>query len=314
MSVLATAPSFWPDARDPWAWHRALRAVNGKRLPDPTPCWEAHLRGSLPRSAVAGLYGWKVKPHPGNLLGVGLILPEPGGWAVASAARALLEAEREELPPLLADWLLRHSFWVRLAVRRLAEGRWQLAGADPLRGRALRLDTDLLVDPADLGRCHEVRLGPWAPEVVLVRLRRQLLGALHAPLHLLWSLGMLSAEGRPTLPAAIHDELLPTTAASLLRRITREEADVAGFVPIERAAARLANGWLFIEAYGGHEWSDRVFARAFETGMIEVHEWAPGQPRHGRGFQGDRSRKLVRWTVHDDFALSRYPDEKEITG
>jgi hypothetical protein len=38
-----------------------------------------------------------------------------------------------------------------------------------------------------------------------------------------------------------------------------------------------------------------------------VHEWAPGQPRHGRGLFGDRDRKLVRWTVHDDFVPSGGP-------
>ena len=31
-------------------------------------------------------------------------------------------------------------------------------------------------------------------------------------------------------------------------------------------------------------------------GTIEVQEWAPGQPRHGRGLHGARDRKLVRWT------------------
>lgn len=125
---------------------------------------------------------------------------------------------------------------------------------------------------------------------------------------------MLSENGEPVLPPDIAHELLPPTPAALLRRITREEADPAGFVPLERVASRLANGWLVLEVYAGHEWSDRVFGRAFDAGTIEVHEWAPGQPRHGRGFLGDRSRKLVRWTIHDDFTLSRYPAEKEFTG
>lgn len=315
MSTLLGRPSFWTEPRDPWAWQRALRAIGEQPVADPTPCWESCLRGVLPRSAVAGLYGWKRKPQPGAVLGAGLLLAADGGWSLAPASLPLLDAARDDFPPMLADWLLRRSFWVRLALRRLGEGRWELPdGVAPLRARAIRVDIDLQVDTHDMSRCYELRLGSWAPEVGLVRMRRHVLTALHAPLHLLLSLGMLSEDGRLILPAEIADDLLPPTPAALLRRITREEADPSGFVPLERVASRLGVGWLRVEVYAGHAWSDRVFGRAFDTGAIEVHEWAPGQPRHGRGFLGDRSRKLVRWTIHDDFTLSRYPAQKELTG
>ena len=48
-------------------------------------------------------------------------------------------------------------------------------------------------------------------------------------------------------------------------------------------------------------WADRVVGDGISRGHIEVHAWAPGQPRHGRGHGGDRDKKLVNWTVHDDF-------------
>jgi hypothetical protein len=42
-----------------------------------------------------------------------------------------------------------------------------------------------------------------------------------------------------------------------------------------------------------------------------VEAWGPGQPRHGRGFLGDRERKLVRWTIHDDFSLAQETNDPE---
>lgn len=313
MSTLLGRPSFWSEPRDPWAWQRALRALAAKPVGDPTSCWDSRLRGILPRNAVAGLFGWKIKPRPGVLLGVGLLLAAEGGWTLAPAGRVLVDAARNDFPTMLADCLVRRSFWVRLALRRLGEGRWRFPhGTAPLRGGALRVDRDLELNSHDLSRCHELHLGSWAPAIGLVRVRRHVLSALHAPLHLLLELGLLSEEGRPVLPADLADELLPSTPAALLRRITNEEADPSGFVPLERVAARLAMGWLGGGSRAGHEWSDRVFGRAFDTGTIEVHEWAPGQPRHGRGFRGDRARKLVRWAIHDDFTLPRDPADKEL--
>lgn len=314
MSPLVGRPSFWPEPRDPWAWQRALRALCGNVVPDPTPCWKSFLRPILPRSAVAGMFGWKVSPHPGTVLGSGLLVAAEGGWALASGTLELAQSSRLEFPALLADWLLRRSFWLRLTVRRMAEGRWQLAnGIDSLCRRSMRPGIDLLSESYDLNRCHELRLGNWAPKEGLVRMPRATLAPLHAPLHLLMSLGLLDKAGFPVLPADIADDLIPPTPAALLRRITNEESDLAGFVPFDRAATRLGIGWLYTEFYAGPAWSDSVFERAFKAGSIEVHEWAPGQPRHGRGFLGDRSRKLVRWTVHDDFTLSRYPREQEHT-
>jgi hypothetical protein len=139
---------------------------------------------------------------------------------------------------------------------------------------------------------------------VEVRVPLVTLSALQAPLYLLHTLGWLDSEGAVRLPDHLAESLALETPAMVLRRITAKEADFAGFVPIAKVAGRL---W---EELRGEPtppqiaaWMDRVFGDAIDRGTIEVQEWAPGQPRHGRGLGGDRDRKLVCWTIHDDFAL-----------
>lgn len=307
MTVLLARPSFWTEPRDPWAWQRALRIVAALgRVDDPWPAWEGPLRGTLPRRAMPGLYGLKEKPRPGIWLGTGLIVALEGNWVVHPDAQHLIAADRDTFQVELARWLVERSPWVRLALARLALGTWTLPrGVAPLlAARALRVGEDLIVP--DEGLHAEL---PAALTGVGLTLQpvvdTKALSPLHAPLYLLHVLDWLDAGGRPSLPPGLHASLLPETPAAVLRRVSNEDADARGFVPIERAGRRL---WTTLNSQEAPRnlaaWIDRVFGEAIARGAIEVHAWAPGQPRHGRGLHGDRDRKLVRWTIHDDFTLS----------
>ncbi|MBE9112534.1 hypothetical protein IQ273_24375, partial [Nodosilinea sp. LEGE 07298] len=120
----------------------------------------------------------------------------------------------------------------------------------------------------------------------------------------LQALGWLDASGLPHLPDDLQAHLGQLTPAGLLRELSQTLADRAGYLPIERAGLAL---WK--ELYPNtlpptlDAWIDQAFGEAIDQGTIEVEAWAPGQPRHGRGLYGDRERKLVRWTIHDDFTL-----------
>lgn len=310
MTIHLARPSFWTEPRDPWAWQRALRRVAELgHIEDPWPAWEGALRDLLPRRAVPGLYGLKTSPAPGVWLGAGLLVAVEGGWTLAPDAVPLAETDREAFQVELARWLVERSPWVRLALSRLAAGSWRLSrGVAPLlASRALRVGDDLEAPPGTLG--DEL---PATLTGVGMALRppddARALAPLHAPLYLLHAIGWLDGKGLPTLPADLQRSLLPESPAALLRRVTFDEGDAGGFVPLDRAARRL---WaLAYEQPAPRElgaWIDRIFGLAIERGTIEVHAWAPGQPRHGRGLHGDRDRKLVRWTIHDDFVLPGAP-------
>jgi hypothetical protein len=226
-------------------------------------------------------------------------------------ASNLVEAPREEFQISLARWLTGHSPWLRLALLRLASGAWRMPrGTGVLQAtRVLRVGEgqDLKVRAADLRAEHDAN-GLCAPDevgpVTLLRtdLAARELSPLHSPLYLLHAVGWLDEGGRPVLPPDLASSLWEESPATALRRISGEEADVSGFVPVDRVARRL---WTALYATSPPRdlgaWTDRVFGEAVEHGAIEVHAWAPGQPRHGRGLHGERGCKLVRWTVHDDF-------------
>jgi hypothetical protein len=212
----------------------------------------------------------------------------------------------------LAEWLVRRSPWVRLALRGLASGHWSLPrGVGPLRSvRMLRVGHDLRVEPSELDATHDgaFLLGDGqkvAGAPVQVRCAPECLSPLHSPLYLLLALGWLDERGQPALPDHLAAAVLLESPARVLRRLTREEADPAGFVVVERMGRGL---WSVLHGASVPrslaQWIDTVFGRAIESGTIEVHAWAPGQPRHGRGLYGDRDRKLVRWSIHDDFSLA----------
>ena len=309
MTASLARPSFWPDPRDPWAWQRALRCLASLAVvPDPWPAWEGPLRGLLPRRSVAGLYGLRKGPRPGIWLGAGFLIPGDGGWQLAPETRPLVNGERAEFEQGLAIWLVQRSPWVRHTLRQLASGAWRLpSGTKTLQfGSSMRIGKDLIIgsqrvraslDSEASGAGRALRLDVDARE----------LAPLRAPLYLLQAIGWLDAGGRPTLPPSVNRELLPASPAEVLRQINAEEEDRRGFIAVEPAARRLCAA-LYGKTTGDLAgWVDTEFGDAINSGRIEVHEWAPGQPRHGRGLFGDRDRKLVRWTVHDDFVPSGGP-------
>lgn len=310
MTAVLTRPSFWTEPRDPGTWQRALRRVAELgSVPDPWPAWEGPLRELLSRRAVAGLYGLKDSPKGPTCLGAGLLVAQGEGWDLHPDALPLVDARRDDFELGLARWLVERSPWVRLALRALASGAWSWPrGLAPLHAaRAMRVGQDLAVggprvrDTLDAGAS-----GVGQP--VRVDLPARDLAPLHAPLYLLHALGWLSRDGNPALPADLGANLLPASPAELLRRFSREEADGRGFVALERVARRL---WSAVHGRPAppdvSAWADAVLVGAMAAGTIEVHAWAPGQPRHGRGLRGDRDRKLVRWTIHDDFDLPGGP-------
>lgn len=306
MTIRLARPSFWTEPRDPWIWQRALRRVAELGgVPDPWPAWEGPLRRLLPRRAVPGLYGGKTTPAPATWLGTGLLVREGDRWTVHPEAQALVEADRADFEHSLARWLAERSPWVRLALVRLATRAWTMPrGAAPLHAaRALRVGTDL-----DTGvRRIRVTLDPHIAGTgcaLRIDIAAEALAPLHAPLYLLRAQGWLDADGRPALPPDLGGNLRDTAPAEILRRLSAAAADARGFVAVESAARSL---WAAVHGEGAPAnlaaWTDAVIGSAIERGTIEVHEWAPGQPRHGRGLRGDRDRKLVRWTIHDDFSL-----------
>ena len=320
MSWVLARPSFWPEPRDPWAWQRALQTIAAAApVPDPRPCWLQVLGGALSRRSVAGLYGLRQKPAPATVLGIGLLEYGEDGWCLSATGEGLAGLAREPFQAELATTLVRQSAWVRLALIGLASGRWSLPrGAAPLRARRqVRLHDDLAVEPDALNRLPDARrlLGDLHHEdisAVGTSVRPEALSALHSPLYLLHALGWLDESGRPQLPDDLAASLAIESPAAALRRIAGEEQDARGFVPVERVSARLrtavcadvADASVDVAAANGlAAWTDQTIGGAIESGAIEVHAWAPGQPRHGRGLYGDRDRKLVRWTVHDDLQI-----------
>ncbi len=309
MNAVLARPSFWSEPRDPWAWQRALRLLSEQPfVDDPWPAWEGVLRDVLSRRAVPGLYGLKQRPQPACWLGCGLLVPANEGWKLHPDAGDLVDASREEFQVQLARWIVRGSPWVRLALMHLSSGRWVLTrGSAPLRAmRALRVGHDLVLDDATLRGDLAAAPGVVPPQTPVGTLRTQALprdlSPLRSPLYLLHALEWLDEGGAPRLPAELASSLLPDPPAVVLRRITHQEADVAGFVSLERAARRLWAAVMGTEAPPEiAAWVDRVFGAAIAGGSIEVDAWAPGQPRHGVGLYGDRDRRLARWTVHDDF-------------
>ena len=316
------APSFWPEHRDPWAWQRALRLLaKHTPLPSPWPCWDEYLKGQLSRRSVPGLYGLKESPAPPTILGVGFLVATDQGWVLEESAQPLLEAGREAFQEELADWLVRRSVWLRLALRGLAVGSWSFPmGVGVLQSnRHLRIGIDLVLPEKVLGALSpDVLLGELATESVKsIQTKASLasLSALHSPLYLLHALGWLNQEGKPVLPDHLAETLALESPALMLRRITGEVADGSGFVPFHQVLRRFWAAWYGTQPNGNlGTWGDQTFQQAFDTGSIEVDAWGPGQPRHGRGFLGDRERKLVRWTIHDDFRLSQETNDSEQCG
>jgi hypothetical protein len=246
---------------------------------------------------------------------MGLLEQNSERWHLSEVGQELVSLDREAYQHRLAELLVTHSPWVRLGLRRLASGSWKLSrGAGPLsRGRQIRVGEDLSVPEPSLEELPEPTLLLGALDTgevskVTTRVPLNAMSALHAPLYLLWTRGWLTGDGRPELPDSLAASLALESPAAALRRICDAEVDGGGFVPLALVAERLRSSLGASTANGARSdtlaaWTDQVFGKAIEDGTIEVHAWGPGQPRHGRGLYGDRDRKLVRWTVHDDLQI-----------
>jgi len=161
--------SFWPEARDPEAWLRALVTLAQAAEKSGTQSWaspralgDTVLRGHLSRRSVPGLFGLdsllrsgeKVSagrmrsdsgesseepPHATILLGVGLLElnADHSEWQLSTDAQNLMTtwqtADHRQAMEQLALFLLRRSVWVRLAALKLQSGAWQLVNWNKLK-------------------------------------------------------------------------------------------------------------------------------------------------------------------------------------
>ena len=232
--------SFWPEARDPEAWLRALVTLSNAAEKMDTRTWtsprivgDTVLKGHLSRRGVPGLFGLDDSDTPSLLLGVGLLEWNSGqsSWQLSREAQNLLNvwqtAEHREAMEQFALYLLRHSAWLRLALLKLQTGAWQLVHWHKLKGSnvQIRVGRTLLLgndnDPlAWLSGIEEAVLGSWwskisheSPPTVLVHAPKTAnpddglsLSPLKSPLYLLDSLGWLDASGRLRLPASLVRE------------------------------------------------------------------------------------------------------------
>ena len=190
--------SFWPEARDPEAWLRALVTLSDVEEAG-RPSWTGPralantvLRGHLSRRGVPGLFGLDVTHSPHLVLGTGLlewttgisiqqgIVPDQTGyngqatWQLSAAARDLVttwqNASHRQAVEKLALFLLGHSVWLRLALLKLQSGAWSIPDWDKVKssngqfqvGQSLLLGDD--ADPAAwLCGLEETALGAWWP-------------------------------------------------------------------------------------------------------------------------------------------------------
>jgi hypothetical protein len=315
MKIQLAPPSFWPEPRDPGAWQRVLRILAADEpINDPRPCWENRLEGTISRRSVPGVYGLRLKPAPALLVGCGLLTHTETGWRLHESARELLDLKAEAFQRAIAVWLVRRSPWVRLAILKLRDGAWRLPrGTSRLpANRSMRVGVDMVFDENDLEHLPDPRVllgDQWCDDIheIETAAKPKSLSALASPLYLLHAMNWLSNDGSPCLPSDLATDLGASSPASALKQITEQHADAAGFVAVELAMREL---WRQLHgdvaSYDPARWQDLVVDNAIRSGAIEVHDWAPGQPRHGRGFLGDRDRKLVRWTVHNNFTV---PDQ-----
>ena len=160
--------SFWPEARDPEAWLRALVTLAQAAENAGTQSWtspravgDTVLRGHLSRRGVPGLFGLDTSvaadvrrlktpssdfsnQHPDTdspavLLGVGLLElnADHSAWQLTADAQNLLTtwqaADHRQAMEQLATFQLCRSVWLRLALLKLQSGAWQLVNWDKLK-------------------------------------------------------------------------------------------------------------------------------------------------------------------------------------
>jgi hypothetical protein len=325
-------PAFWTEVGDPEAWLRALDAIaiaaeHTSQTGTPRTVAERCLVGVLAWRGAIGLFGVSYRDGRALLPGVGLVASDPEGqWSVTDEARALLRAWRSEPArglKQLATHLLRESPWLRLLLLRISRGDWEIVDWSHARASRLGLKagTSLVLrecaDPAEWFSGFERSVaGRWlartrcesleySPDTLTRKKGKDdlSLSPLTAPLHLLESVGWLSAHGEVSLPNDVLVDLLGhTSPAQMLEDLTARRADVRGYVAAEPVLREL------LAAFGVTpsddtfaRWMDEVVNNAIAKGALELLAAEPGQARHGRGLYADPSRKLVRWIIHSEF-------------
>lgn len=332
-------PAFWTEVRDPDCWRRALKALAGLEdergaIPGtPRSVWQRYLKSVLSRRSVLGLFGMVPGTERHFLLGAGLLAyhTDQQGWKLTPIAKPLVAdglSEHEAMERLAAA-LLRQSPWLRLLVFRLRQGDWALAGRRRLRdGRGTLRSSLIFHRHAEFGEWFAGIEGSCANEwlapnqaVPAIRLHPEVLkrdarrdnfswAPFEAPLYLFDALGWMTDDGELRMPQRVVqaanlvvDPRKPPSASAVLRDITEREADLRGFVPVERVLRELHDK-IQPEPAGGPMdfagWMDALMTCALDKGAIEVLATEPGQARHGRGLFGDRQQKLVKWVVHED--------------
>ena len=196
-TILIGRCSFWPEARDPEAWLRALVTLSQAAEKSGTKSWtspravgDTVLRGHLSRRGVPGLFG--LFPSPGGkdqgegerlssssqlLHGVGLLElnSDHSMWQLTAEAQNLLTAwqtaDHRQAMKQLATFLLRQSAWLRLAALKLQSGAWQLVQWDKLKSSngQLRVGKTLLLENTDptawIAGLENSVLGKWWPQL-----------------------------------------------------------------------------------------------------------------------------------------------------
>jgi hypothetical protein len=306
----------------------------------PRSLWQRCLKQIMSRRSVLGLFGMAPDRDETFLLGVGFLEyhQEEKGWKLAAFSKPLcspVEDERlEDREALyrLGVALLQRSPWVRLLVLRLIQGDWMLKGWRGLRdGRGkLKVGASLILHRFSeeddwFSGIEGLCANGWFPDdrpPAAIRLHPDVLlrdsrrddfswAPFKAPLYLFDYLGWLVDDGVLRIPQDVlkttkieADTKGPKNASALLRDITEREADLRGFVPVEKTLRQL-HGEIYprqsINSEDFAAWMDALMSRAVEKGAIEILAVEPGQARHGRGLFGDRQRKLARWVVHEDF-------------
>ena len=343
--LMLAKPSFWSDARAPETWlHALVRLAAAAEEPGfagfdgPRAVWGHHLRRTVSRRSVPGLFGWQ-RGEPNRLLGTGLLAfdSELKRWMFTAEAAALATATQEtsasQVLESLATHVLRFSPWLRLLLIRLTQKDWALCEWRSLRDGDSQLAAEKhlafgrFAEPEEWFEGVERRcLAGWGDKVPAPRpwgleLERSSQSrardafswaALKGPLYLLDSLGWLSPEGELGIPTPVCktaclelEETWAESPADCLRRLAVEEADVRGLVPVDSLMRKLFDTQQPNRPQpSGPDWDrwvDDLLGEALRNGALELLVAEPGQPRHGRGLLGNRQHQLVRWAVHPEF-------------
>lgn len=315
MDVHLALPYFWSEARDPWSWQRVLQHLALlDTIPEWRPCWTNHCQSLEKRRGIAGLYGIKTMNTKIEVRGVGLFEQDVKGWKLSETARGLLDLDRDEYQKKLAEILLQQSAWLRFSILNIQSKQWQFPNGAKvlLQKSSMSIGSDLVIPPKSIEKLANTTqlLGTLAPSnisnkaKITHKARLTELSVLHRPLYLLLALGWLTDQGELQLPSSLSIMGLQETPVAILQQLTKEKEDILGFAPIHGLALAFAQS-LNIKNQSPEIWFDQIIYEALQKGAIEIQAWAPGQPRHGRGYLGEKNKQLVKWTIHNDFEIPK---------